>query len=134
VVVILAALGGWLLARKRWATRANGPSGSQDGNGNSYGNSNDHGYEHSYGNATSVITPSGYQPPGEQKLAYAEPHVYRDEAYQQPHVAHVPPAGWSPETPNGPYELGLHEAPPHARGQAMELSVDRFPELPAGHK
>ena len=139
MVVVLAALGGWLLARKRWATSANGPSGpSQGGSGNSYGNTNDHGYEHSYGNTTSVIAPSSYQPPGEQKLAFTEPQVYqdvyRDEAYQQPHVAHVPPAGWSPEAPSGPYELGLQEAPPRPRGHVTELSVDRPLELPAGHR
>ncbi|EAQ87731.1 predicted protein [Chaetomium globosum CBS 148.51] len=58
VVVILAGLGGWLLARKRWANSGNGANGTQgNGNGNatSYGDHNDHDYARSYGNATSRI-------------------------------------------------------------------------------
>lgn len=141
MVVILAGLGGWLLARKRWANSGNGANGTQgNGNGNatSYGDHNDHDYARSYGNATSVIAPSSYQPPGEQKLGFGDPQVYQDpyhdEAYQAHH--HVPPpsGGWSPEAPSGPYELGLQEARQRPRGHAMEMSVDLPLELPAGHR
>ncbi|KAH6856258.1 hypothetical protein B0I37DRAFT_442955 [Chaetomium sp. MPI-CAGE-AT-0009] len=130
VVLVLIALGAWFLVRKRRAIRGNG---SQAGHG--------HGQNHNYDNAMSVVAPSGYQPPGEQKLAFSDTHVHQD-GYHDAYQPHVSPSAWSPEAPNawspqgpnGPHELGLQEARQPPRGLPMELSVERPLELPTGRQ